>query len=100
MPVKAFVKLCNSEWRDPSQRVARPQTLVEYSRDFHHWTMIRDAASLLCGKLNSAKVHSLQHPEHHCLFDIEEVEPGGFAVLCIFHPEFTESESGVAEPTS
>jgi hypothetical protein len=100
MTLKAFVKLCTSELRDPSQQVAQPQTLVEYSPDFHHWTMGRDAASLLCAKLNSAKVHSLQHPEHQCLFDIEEVEPGGFAVLCVFHPEFTESESGVAEPTS
>jgi hypothetical protein len=96
--MKAFVRLCNSKWIDPSQPVVQPRTCVEYTRDAHHWTMGYDSARAVCAQLNSARVRSLRHPEHCCLFDIEEVSCGAFAVLCVFHPDFTEFESEVAEP--
>lgn len=95
--MKAFVRLYDSKWIDPSQPVGQPRTRVEYTRDAHHWTMGHDAALAICAQLNSAQVRSLRHPEHSCLFDIEEVSSGAFAVLCVLHPEFTEFESEVGE---
>ena len=91
MPAKAFVRPYSSNEHESSQ----PHLPVQFSGK-PGWTMSRDQAKVLCAELNSAGVRLPQFPGHQCLFDIQEVHPGAFAVLCVSHPEPSELESGIS----
>jgi hypothetical protein len=62
-----------------------PTVLVDFRPSPDEWTMslIEDAQSR-CRELNGFRVHI---GLHYCQFEVEEVQPGKFAIVCKSHPE-------------
>jgi hypothetical protein len=50
------------------------------------WKIPRALAESHCSELNSYDAKYFRR--HHCRFEIEEVEPGRFALVCPDHPGF------------
>lgn len=77
----------------------KPATDIDYSRrpiQTHdvqfsiqpEWKLgSRELAEVDCRTLNDMQVHPLIQPLHTCHFEVEEIEPGLFGIVCTTHPE-------------
>ncbi len=62
----------------------QPGHEVEYSGKPEWVFDVHEAAGMHCEMLNGMRVHVGQHC---CQFEVEEFEPGKFAIVCNSHPE-------------
>jgi hypothetical protein len=90
--MKAYVREFHQVKEDETP-YARLLTLVDYIRISDHWSMPRWDADRICDDLNNAQVHPERCPEHLCQFEVEEVGPEEFAIVCNAHPDLRDDEA-------
>lgn len=94
---KAYVRYHDPHWVTPASLLVGPRERVRFSHIREYGRMDLVTACTLRDHLNAARMCS---GDHLCLFDIEEVKPGRFAVCCIFHPDdLAEDEASQALST-
>jgi hypothetical protein len=89
-PQKAYVRYHDPDLVTHANLLVRPRDRVRFSHIREYGRMDRVTACTLRDRLNAARMCS---GDHVCLFDIEEVKSGRFAVCCVFHPDFRENEA-------
>ena len=62
------------------------ELVCQFSASPENWKMGEQEARSFCTHLNGANVYSKKCPEHHCQFEIEEVDIGRYAIFCGNHP--------------
>lgn len=64
------------------------EMVVQYSQSPEHWKMSEWEARSWCTVLNRANVYATKWPQHHCTFEIVEVGPEEYAIVCNDHPDW------------
>jgi hypothetical protein len=89
--MKAYVNWFESDAKKAraatgDQTIRDGAVTVQFNPSPEHWLMSETEAREWCANLNRSGVSFDAFPDHVCKFQIEEVRPGEWAIVCNEHP--------------